>query len=206
MDASAEQRLKELGIKLPPPPKPVASYVPAIQVGDLLFMSGNGPLREGRPTVQGRLGEALTVEQGAEAARLTMLNLLSTLRATLGSLDRVERVVKLLGFVNCTSDFTQQPVVINGASELLLQIFGERGRHARSAIGTSVLPFGIPVEIEMIVQVRRAQITDLLQGRAAGSADHGRSPPPGPRRAAGPDQGRGRGRRSRAPWLHSAPP
>lgn len=154
MDTSAEGRLRELGIELPPPPKPVASYVPAVQVGTLLFMSGNGPLRAGQPAVQGRLGETLTVEQGMEAARLTMLNLLSTLRDTLGSLDRVERIVKLLAFVNSAPDFTQQPTVINGASELLVQIFGERGRHARSAIGTSVLPFGIPVEIEMIVEVR----------------------------------------------------
>ncbi|HEU5171097.1 MAG TPA: RidA family protein [Gemmatimonadales bacterium] len=151
---SPERRLQELGIELPPAPKPVASYVPAVQVGNLLFMSGNGPLRAGKPLVQGRLGETMTVEQGADAARQTMLNLLSTVRDTLGSLDRVERIVKLLGFVNSAPDFTQQPAVVNGASELLLQIFGERGRHARSAIGTSVLPFGIPVEIEMIVQVR----------------------------------------------------
>lgn len=154
MKTSPERRLQELGIELPPPPKPVASYVPAVQVGTLLFMSGNGPLRAGKPLMQGRLGETLTVEQGMDAARLTMLNLLSTLRDALGSLDRVERIVKLLAFVNSAPDFTQQPTVINGASELLVQIFGERGRHARSAIGTSVLPFGIPVEIEMIVEVR----------------------------------------------------
>lgn len=150
---SPEDRLKQLGITLPPPPQPVASYVPAVQVGNLLFMSGTGPLREGKPAFRGRVGETLTLEEGMEAARLTMLNLLSTLRHTLGSLDRVERIVKLLGFVNSAPDFTQQPQVINGASELLLQIFGERGQHARSAIGTSALPFGIPVEIEMIVQV-----------------------------------------------------
>lgn len=148
-----EDRMRELGIELPPPPKPVASYVPAVQVGDLLFTSGNGPLRDGKPTIQGRVGENLTLEKGVEASRQVMLNLLSTLRDTLGSLDRVKRIVKLLGFVNSAPTFTQQPAVINGASELLLQIFGERGRHARSAIGTSVLPFGIPVEIEMIVQV-----------------------------------------------------
>lgn len=151
---SPEAKLKELEITLPPPPKPVASYVPAVQVGELLFMSGNGPLREGKAALKGRVGENLTLEEGMEAARLTMLNLLSTLRDTLGSLDRVERIVKLLAFVNSAPDFTQQPAVINGASELLLQIFGEQGRHARSAVGTSVLPFGIPVEIEMIVQVR----------------------------------------------------
>lgn len=154
MRMSPEVRLAQLGIVLPPPPEPMAVYVLAVRTGDLLFTSGAGPTAGGRPAVVGRVGETLTLEEGIEAARLVMLNLLSAIRNELGSLDRVERIVKLLGFVNSAPDFTQQPAVINGASELLVEIFGERGEHARSAIGASALPLGIPVEIEMIVQVR----------------------------------------------------
>lgn len=154
MAASTEARLQQLGILLPPPPKPVAAYIPVVQIGTLLFTSGTGPFAEGRPAIVGRVGETLTLEEGYRAARLVMLNLLSIIREHLGSLDRIERVVKVLGFVNSAPDFTQQPAVVNGASELLIEIFGEKGQHARSAIGTSILPFGIPVEIEMIVQVK----------------------------------------------------
>jgi enamine deaminase RidA (YjgF/YER057c/UK114 family) len=153
MAVSVEARLQQLGLVLPPPPQPVALYVPAVQTGRLLYTSGAGPFAEGRPAVVGRVGENLTLEEGQRAARLVMLNLLSVVREHLGSLDRVDRIVKVLGFVSSAPDFTQQPAVINGASELLVEVFGERGQHARSAIGTSVLPFGIPVEIEMIVQV-----------------------------------------------------
>ncbi len=155
MGATPEQQLRTLGIRLPPPPVPVATYVSVVEVGNLVFTSGAGPLRDGRPVIQGRLGEKLTLEEGYQTAKLVMLNLLSALRAHLGTLDRIERIVKVLGFIASAPDFTQQPAVLNGASDLLVSIFGARGQHARSAIGTSVLPLGIPVEVEMIVQVRR---------------------------------------------------
>jgi enamine deaminase RidA (YjgF/YER057c/UK114 family) len=142
---------------LPSPPKPVANYVSVVEVGHLIFTSGAGPLKDGRPVMQGRVGEQLTLEDGYEAAKLVMLNLLSALQAHLGTLNRIERIVKLLGFIASAPDFTRQPEVLNGASDLLVAIFGARGRHARSAIGTSVLPFGIPVEVEMIVEVRRGR-------------------------------------------------
>ncbi|TFH36939.1 MAG: RidA family protein [Anaerolineales bacterium] len=148
-----ETRLKELGFTLPEPPQPVAAYVPAVQVGDLLFLSGTTCYKDGEFLFTGRVGAELTIEQGYIAARQTALNLLSVIKATLGSLERVERVVKLNGYVNCASDFDRQPEVINGASELLQELYGERGKHARTAIGVSDLPAHIPVEIELIVQV-----------------------------------------------------
>lgn len=154
MAESPERRLRELGITLPPPPQPVANYVPLIEVGGLVFTSGAGPLKDGRPLMQGRVGEQLTLEEGYEAAKLVMLNLLSALRSHLGTLNRVEQIVKVLGFISSAPDFTRQPAVLNGASDLLISVFASRGQHARSAIGTSVLPFGIPVEIEMVVRVR----------------------------------------------------
>lgn len=157
MASTPEQRLRELGIVLPPPPTPVANYVPVVEVGNLLFTSGAGPLKDGRPVVQGRLGESVTVEEGYQAARLVMLNLLSGLRAHLGTLNRIQRIVKVLGFISSAPEFAQQPAVLNGASDLLVELFGVRGQHARSAIGTSVLPFQIPVEVEMIVQIQRAR-------------------------------------------------
>lgn len=150
---SIEDRLKELGLVLPTPPAPVAAYVPAIQTGSLVFVSGQGPIRDGKPAYSGRLGAELTLEEGKEAARLAMLNCLAQLKGYLGSLDRVKRIVKVLGFVACTEEFDQQPFVINGGSELLEQVLGERGKHARSAVGTNKLPFGIPVEIELIAEV-----------------------------------------------------
>jgi len=149
-----EAKLKELGITLPKPPEPVAVYVPAVQVGDLLFLSGTTCYVDGEFLYTGRVGEELTLEEGYAAARQTALNLLSVIQATLGDLDRVERVVKLNGYVNSAREFDRQPEVINGASELLEEVFGERGRHARTALGVSALPAHIPVEIELIVQVR----------------------------------------------------
>lgn len=149
-----EAKLKELGITLPKPPGPVAVYVPAVQVGDLLFLSGTTCYVDGEFLYTGRVGEELTLEEGYAAARQTALNLLSVIQATLGDLDRVERVVKLNGYVNSAREFDRQPEVINGASELLEEVFGERGRHARTALGVSALPAHIPVEIELIVQVR----------------------------------------------------
>jgi len=152
--ATPEERLKELGLELPAPPKPLAAYVPSVRAGDLVFISGQGPIRDGKPVWAGRVGSDLTLEQGREAARLTILNALAVLKQEIGSLDNVVRIVKLLGWVNSAPDFNQQPAVINGASELLEQVFGERGRHARSAVSAHTLPFDIAVEIEMIAQVK----------------------------------------------------
>lgn len=151
---SPEGRLKALGIQLPPAPKPVASYVPAVRSGNLVFLAGQGPLADGKPTVTGKVAAELTEEEGYRAARATILVSLAALRAEIGSLDRVRRIVKLTGWVNSAPGFTRQPWVINGASDLLVEIFGEAGRHARSAVGANELPFNIPVEIEMIVEVR----------------------------------------------------
>lgn len=149
----AEDRIKEEGFELPAPPKPVANYVTAVRTGNLVFLSGHGPFREDGTLITGRVGADLTLEQGYDASRRTILLLLASLKREIGDLDRVRRIVKLLGLVNCTPDFVDQPKVINGASDLLVQVFGERGRHARSAVGVNVLPFNTPVEIEMIVDV-----------------------------------------------------
>ena len=152
---SAEARLKDKGITLPTPTTPLANYVGAVQTGNLLFLSGHGPFRpQGKFTHVGKVGRELTVEQGYQVAREVGLNLLATTRATLGSLDRVKRVVKVLGMVNSAEEFGDQPKVINGFSDLMIEVFGETiGRHARSAVGMAGLPLGIPVEIEMILEV-----------------------------------------------------
>ena len=152
----AEQKLEALGLSLPPIPQPLANYVPLVRTGNLLFVSGHGPgvVEDGKLSfIQGKLGKDLDVDQGYDAARQVMLNILQSMKQELGDLDKVQRVVKLLGFVNCTPDFPDQPKVINGASDLLVELFGERGRHARSAVGMQQLPFGIAVEIEMVVEV-----------------------------------------------------
>ncbi len=152
---NAENRLRELEIQLPPPPKAVAVYVPAVRVGNTLYASGHGPRRLDGTLVQGKVGRDLTLEQGYDAARIVGLNVLSSVRNTLGSLDKVVRLVKVLGMVNCTPDFTQQPQVINGFSELMVQVFGENaGKGARSAVGMGALPSNIAVEIEAIFEVR----------------------------------------------------
>ncbi|MGH8057105.1 MAG: RidA family protein [Candidatus Entotheonellia bacterium] len=140
-------------MELPPVPSPAANYVGAVHTGNLLFVSGHGPTRDGRFAYVGKVGKDLSVEQGYEAARVVALNCLASAKSVLGDLDRIKRVVKLLGMVNCTEDFGEQPKVINGASDLLVQLFGESGRHARSAVGMQALPFGIAVEIEMIFEV-----------------------------------------------------
>ena len=150
---SAEKKLKELGITLPQAPKPLANYVPAVRVGNLLFVSGHGPYNDGKAITSGKLGKELTIEQGYQTARNVALNCLASVKATIGDLDKVKRVVKLLGMVNCTEDFKDQPKVMNGASDLLVEIFGEKGKHARSAVGVASLPNGVPVEIEMILEV-----------------------------------------------------
>lgn len=151
---SIEQRLKDLGITLPPPPKPAGNYVPGVKVGSLLFMSGVGPRRPDGGAITGKVGDALTVEAGYEAARTVGLNMLANIRAVLGSLDRVERVVKTLGMVNCSPQFTEMPRVINGFSDLFVELLGEeRGRGARSAVGMAALPMQIAVEVEMVLEV-----------------------------------------------------
>ena len=152
---SAEKRLKELGIELPEATAPIANYVGVRRVGDLLYFSGAGPVRGGKPSVTGTLGKDLTIEQGYKAAREVAINLIASLKNAVGDLDNVEQFVKLLAFVRCTDDFENQPAVVNGASDLIVEVFGEKGRHARSALGTNALPMGIPVEIEMIVQVKQ---------------------------------------------------
>jgi enamine deaminase RidA (YjgF/YER057c/UK114 family) len=148
-----EARLKEMGIKLPPAVKPVANYVPAVRAGNLVFLSGHGPFNEDGSLITGKVGSELTAEQGYEAARRVAIGLLGSLKTEIGDLESVKRVVKLLGLVNCTSDFTDQPKVINGASDFLVEVFDARGKHARSAVGTNALPMNIAVEIEMIVEI-----------------------------------------------------
>jgi enamine deaminase RidA (YjgF/YER057c/UK114 family) len=152
---SAEARLKDNNITLPPQATPLANYVGAVRVGNLLFLSGHGPLRsDSKPSATGKLGKDLSVEQGYRVAREVGLSLLATARASLGSLDRVKRVVKVLGMVNSADGFTEQPKVINGFSDLMVEVFGDAiGKHARSAVGMAELPMGIPVEIEMILEV-----------------------------------------------------
>lgn len=150
---SPEARLKELGLQLPPAPKPLGSYVPAVRTGNLVYLAGQGPMLAGKPVVTGKLGTDLTEEQGYKAAQTTILVLLAALRAEIGSLDRVRRVVKLTGWVNSAPGFNRQPAVMNGASNLLLQIFGEAGKHARTSLSANELPADIPVEIEIIVEV-----------------------------------------------------
>jgi enamine deaminase RidA (YjgF/YER057c/UK114 family) len=151
--ATPEARLAALGIELPEVPTPVASYIPAVRTGNLVFLSGQGPIEGGVPILTGKVGADLTEQQGYEAARLTILRSLAVLRAEIGSLDRVKRIVKLTGWVNSAPGFTRQPWVINGASDLLVEIFGDAGRHARAAVGANELPLDIPVEIEIVVEV-----------------------------------------------------
>jgi len=153
MHMGAEDRLAQLKLELPPAPKPVATYVTALQVGDLLYVSGHGPLRADGSLITGKVGLDLDVPAGMMAARQTGLAILSTVRTHLGSLDRVVRLVKSLGMVNCTSNFGEQPKVINGYSELMKEVFGDAGVGTRSAVGMGALPGGIAVEIEAIFQV-----------------------------------------------------
>lgn len=150
---SFEAKLKELGVTLPDPPKPVANYVPVVRVGDLLFLSGVLPSRDGQLIMTGKLGQELTIEQGKEASRAAVLNGLSIIRHAAGSLDRVKQIVKMVGHIASAPGFTDQPHVLNGASDLLVSLFGDAGRHARVAVGAAELPRQAPVEIELIVQV-----------------------------------------------------
>ncbi len=149
----AEATIKQLGITLPTPGKPLGNYIPGVRVGNLLFLSGHGPVRDGSSTARGKLGRDLTTEEGYKVARDVGINLLGSARHVLGNLDKVKRVVKVLGMVNSAEGFGEQPKVINGFSDLMVEVFGENGRHARSAVGMAELPMGIPVEIEMILEV-----------------------------------------------------
>jgi enamine deaminase RidA (YjgF/YER057c/UK114 family) len=152
---SIDAKLDTLGIELPAPPKPVASYVPAVLVGDLLYLSGMLPFRDGQVVITGKLGDGVTVERGSEGARLALLNALAVVKHELGSLDRVQRIVRMVGHVASAAGFAQQPAVINGASDLLVQIFGESGRHARVALGAAELPLHAAIELELLVQVKK---------------------------------------------------
>ena len=149
----AETRIKDKGIVLVTPSSPMANYVNAVRHGNLLFLAGKGPAKPDGTNITGKVGKDLTIERGYEAARLTAINHLSVLKAELGDLNKVKRIVKVLGMVNCTEDFKDQPKVINGYSDLMVEIFGEKGKHARSAVGMCSLPSGIAVEVEVIVEI-----------------------------------------------------
>ena len=151
---SAEQRLTELGLDLPPPPKSAGNYVAGVQTGNLLFLSGCGPQRADGSYVRGKLGAGLDVAEGYEAARIAGLAMLARIRSLTGSLDRVARIVKALGMVNAAPDFTAQPKVINGFSDLMVEVFGEPGRGARAAVGMATLSGGMAVEIEMVIELK----------------------------------------------------
>ncbi len=153
MSGEPERRLAELGLRLPPVAKPVASYVPSARVGDLLYTSGQVPTVDGVLLATGKVGAQVSQEQAVAAARVCALNSLAAVKAELGELSRVRRVVKMLGFVASAPDFTGQPAVVNGASDLLTAVFGPAGAHARSAVGVAVLPLDAPVEIELILEV-----------------------------------------------------
>ena len=153
MAGRIEARLKEIGITLPAAAAPLASYVPTVQTGSLLFVSGQVTLKDGKREFVGKLGRDFSTEQGNQAARLCALNIVAQLKAALGDLDRVKRIVKLTGFVNAMPDFTEQPQVVNGASDLLAEIFGDKGKHARSAVGVGSLPGGVACEVEAIVEI-----------------------------------------------------
>lgn len=151
-----DSKLHSLGLSLPEPPKPVASYVPAVRSGNLLFLSGMIPLVNGKIVRTGKLGAEVSVDQGQEDAKTAVLNALAVIKAEIGSLDKVERIVRMSVFVASANGFTQQPAVGNGVSDLLVEVFGEAGRHARLALGVAELPLGATVELEIIVQVKEA--------------------------------------------------
>ncbi|MFP4573667.1 MAG: RidA family protein [Desulfobacterales bacterium] len=148
-----EEKLKEMRLELPEAPRPVANYLPLVRTGNLVFLSGHGPVRMDGSRITGKLGADLSLKEGYNAARQVALGLLSSLKSEIEDLDKVRRIVKLLGMVNCIPEFTDLPNVINGASDLLVALFVERGKHARSAVGMNALPGNIAVEIEMIVEV-----------------------------------------------------
>lgn len=151
-----ETKLRSMGIELAAAPAPVANYVRAVRTGNLVFLAGHPPIQPGGELVRGKLGQSLTVEEGYQAARLAGLALLASLKSEIGDLNKVSRIVKVTGMVNATSSFSEQSQVINGCSDLLVEIFGDRGKHARAAVGMASLPLGMAVEIEMIVEVADA--------------------------------------------------
>jgi enamine deaminase RidA (YjgF/YER057c/UK114 family) len=150
-----EEKIKELGFTLPEPPKPLAAYLPALLVGEFVFTAGQIPIKAGKLMYTGKLGKEVTEEDGRTAAEICALNCLSTIKGVLGNLDKIEQIVKLTVFVNSSEGFTNQPVVANGASELMEKIFGKSGSHARSAVGVNELPKNASVEIEMIIKVKK---------------------------------------------------
>ena len=153
MSQDPENKLKEKGIELLPPSKPVANYVNVVRTGNLLYLSGKGPLKPDGTYITGKQGKDLTIEQGYEAARFVAISHLAVLKAELGSLNKVKRIVKVLGMVNCDENFKDHPKVINGYSDLMVDIFGEKGKHARSAVGMNSLPMNIAVEVELVVEI-----------------------------------------------------
>lgn len=155
MSAGTEDKLKELGITLPEAPTPLGSYVPCIRTGDLLFLSGILPLRAGKLAKAGRVGESVSLQEAQEDARQVVINALSVIKANVGTLDKISRCIKLNGYVASAPDFTDQPKVLNAASDLLFEIFGEAGRHARAAVGVHVLPMNSPIEIDFIFELTR---------------------------------------------------
>jgi len=148
-----EQNLEKQDVNLPKLSPPIASYVNCVRVGNLLYLSGKGPAKPDGTYITGKLGKDLSIEQGQEAAKLAAINHIAVLKHEMGDLSKVKRIVKVLGMVNCTDDFTQQPQVINGYSDFMIRIFGEKGKHARSAVGHNSLPMGMAVEVEVIVEV-----------------------------------------------------
>jgi enamine deaminase RidA (YjgF/YER057c/UK114 family) len=150
---TAEEKIRQLGFQLPPAPKPAGAYVPGVITGDLLFLSGQTGTVDGNLVYSGKLGSEVSVEDGYKSAQIAALNCLAEAKAILGDLGRINRIVKVTGFVASAPGFDKQPMVVNGASELLVGVFGERGKHSRSAVGVAELPFGAPVEVELIVEV-----------------------------------------------------
>ena len=150
---SPEKKLKELGIELPESPTPIGSYIPALRTGNLVFLSGILPLRQGKLIKQGKVGKDLGLDEAREEARTATINALSVLKAHIGSLDKIKRCIKITGYVASDPDFVEQPKVLNAASDLLFEIFGEKGRHVRAAVGVNVLPLNAPLEIDFIFEV-----------------------------------------------------
>lgn len=150
---SPEEKLRELGIELPKAPAPLGAYIPAVRAGNLVFLSGILPLIQGKLTRTGRVGEDISIDEAREDAKTAAINALSVLKSYIGSIDKVKRCIKITGYVSSAPDFTEQPKVLNAASDLMFEIFGEAGRHARAAVGVNVLPLNSPVEIEFIFEV-----------------------------------------------------